>query len=517
MLRPGSLWWLLWWDLRLAWRDRSARLFRSKAIGQVRLGFNLLLVLAILHALGWIVTVGAVAGRPGPSMQLALLSLALGVAMFTAVSTALATAVNVLFVRNDLDLLCATPVPTRNVFAARCLSIALQALAFPAMFFLPAADVAALRGGVRWLAIYPMTLAIGLVAAALGLALTIMLVRAIGPRRARIVALALSVLLGACFLLVMQAPRLLGVERKRQLAAGFGHWLASSPLAAPDSWIWLPARAVRGEAGPLCLSLVAAALLFALATLLLPRGFAYALRHAAGIPAQRAARSRPARGFSSGLWRVMFAKEWRLIYRDPQLLIQLLQQFVGLIPALVLLLRSNGFSAAAQQGTTACLATIVSGMLGGTLIWLALCAEDMPELLAGAPRPRGQLRRIKLVVVLLPVWLAALVLSSWISWPRPWMFLALVSSIAGCTLSIGVFHLWLPMPASRKDLRRRIRPANTSLGRTLVGLSLLFGWAGFAWCFASMHLLAAWLLLPVALAGPLYAWVKRDDGGELSY
>ncbi|MDB5976615.1 MAG: hypothetical protein JWR07_3375 [Nevskia sp.] len=519
MLRPGSLWWLLWWDLRLAWRAFSGKFDRgNKAIGSLRLGFNLLAVLVLLHLFGWSIVTVARAGHPDPPMQLALLSAVLCVALFSATGVALATAVNLLFVRSDLDLLCSTPVPVRNVFAARALSIAVQAIAFPAMMFLPAANIAAVLSGPRWLAAYPMALGIGLVATTSGLALTILLVRLIGPAKARTAALVLSMLLGASFLLGVQSPNLLGSDRQHQLSLGVGNWLRDSPLTTADSWIWLPARAARGEAGPLCLSLIAAALFFAAAAMLLPRGFAFALGRTAGMAEQGGARKRPARRFRPQLWRVMFLKEWRLIYRDPQLLVMLLQQLIAFIPGILILgHRSIGLSAAARQGTLVCFATVVAGVLAATLVWLAVCAEDMPELLACAPRPRGELRRIKLIVVLLPLWLAALALSSWLAWAQAWMFLALVICIAGSSLSMGMFHLWLPTPGSRKDIRRRFRRGSRSLGRSLAGLGIQFGWAGFAWCFASMHLLAAMLVLPIALAGPFYAWLGRNDDEVLSY
>lgn len=517
MLRPGGLGWLLRWELRLAWRGYAARFSRGRSIGSLRMGVNLLLMLVLLHGMGASFVYVARAAHPGPPMQLLVLSLVLCVSLLTAVSVALATAVNLLFVRSDLDLLCASPLPVRRVFTARCLSIAAQAIAFPAMLLLPAADVAVFFDGPRWLAAYPMALALGLLAAAAGLGLTILLVRSFGPRRARTVALSLSLLFGIVFLLALQGPRLLGEEHKRQLIGAIGHWLAGAPLAAPDSWLWWPARAARGEAGPLCLCLVLAGLCFALGAALLPRAFAYALRHAAGVAGSRAS-GLSVRPFRTGLWRVMFVKEWRLVVRDPQLLSTLLQQLIGFVPAFILLgRRGNGLSEAARQGSLAGFATVLAGVVAATLLWLAVCAEDMPELLAGAPRPRGALRRIKLAVMLLPLWLTALALAIWFTGSRPWLLLSLLLCIAGSTLSTGVFQLWLPLPGSRKDVRHRMRRGDVPLDRTMAALSIQVGWGGLAWCLASYHLLAAFLLLPVALAGPLYAWLRRNADEALSY
>lgn len=520
MPRPGSLGWLLWWELRLAWRGAAARFNRGKSsVGGLRLAINWLLVLLLLHGMGWAFVNIARVGQPSATLQLLLLSVVLCVSLCSGIGVGLAISTNLLFVRNDLDLLCATPVPARTVFAARGLNIAVQAGTLPATLLLPAADIAALSEGPRWLALYPMVVAVALVAATVSLALTVLLVRAIGPRRARIVALMMSTLLGASFFLATQAPKLLGAERKRQLGAAVMRWLQASALAAPDSWIWLPARAARGEAGPLCLSLAVAALLFALAALLLPRGFGFALRHAAGTAAvrPRAARTRP---FRPGLWRVMFFKEWRLIYRDPNLLMLLVQQLIGLIPAAIILTRpGEGTSAAALRGTMVCIATVIAGMLAATVVKLAVSAEDMPELLAGAPRRPGQLRWIKLAVVLLPLWLAMLALSAWIAWRQPWVFLALAVCITGCSLSNGLYQLWLPGPFSRKDMRNKLRrsSADIPLTRTVAALCMVLCWGGFAWCLGSARLLAAALLLPLALIGPFYAWRHRRDDSLLGY
>ncbi|MDE0854828.1 MAG: hypothetical protein OSA97_10445, partial [Nevskia sp.] len=94
MLRPGSLGWLLRWELRLAWRGYAARFSRGRSIGAVRMGVNLLLMGVLLHGMGGSFVYLARAAHPGPPMQLLALSLVLCVSLLTAVSVALATAVN---------------------------------------------------------------------------------------------------------------------------------------------------------------------------------------------------------------------------------------------------------------------------------------------------------------------------------------------------------------------------------------------------------------------------------------
>jgi ABC-2 type transport system permease protein len=517
-LQPGGVPWLLAWDLRLAWRGLSARVLRvKKPLGHWRTALNLLLLLGMLHLIGWSLLRMATVFHPDAATQRLLLGGVLLSALLSSVSFALSTAVNLLFVRNDLDLLCTSPIPLRNVFAARCLSIAVQALTVPGMLALPAANMAAIRGDWRWLAAYPVALALGLAATALALGLTILLVRAIGPRGARTVALVLSTLLGAAFFLTMQAPNLLGHERGQRWSAGLRHWANTAAVAAPDSWIWYPARAVHGEPWPLLCTLAAGGLCFFLAVLWLPYGFAFALRHAAGVaPTAAKAKPRIAR-FGASLWWLMLVKEWRLILRDPQMLTLLLQQTLGLLPGLLFLGRGHaGMPAAYWQGSVAAACTFVACMLAGTLAWLALSAEDAPELLACAPHPRGRLRRYKLVAVLAPLWLLAALPLLWIERDQPWLLLCALLCVGGGSLGSGVFQLWLPMPGSRRDLRNRLRRGEgSSLDRVLAQIVIYFGWAGFAWCLGAGYWSIAALLLPVALAGPAYAWLRRRDSALL--
>ena len=78
MLRPGSLGWLLRWELRLAWRGYAARFSRGRSIGAVRMGVNLLLMGMLLHGMGGSFVYLARAAHPGPPMQLLALATDLG-------------------------------------------------------------------------------------------------------------------------------------------------------------------------------------------------------------------------------------------------------------------------------------------------------------------------------------------------------------------------------------------------------------------------------------------------------
>jgi ABC-2 type transport system permease protein len=160
---------------------------------------------------------------------------------------------------------------------------------------------------------------------------------------------------------------------------------------------------------------------------------------------------------------------------------------------------------------------MVGCVTADTLVWLALAAEDMPEMLACAPQPRGRLRRLKLLVVLLPLWPLLLAVAAWLAWPHAALFGALAASLLGGTLSVGVFHLCLPEQGSRKDIRRRYRSKSDSPGRLIAALGIQFGWALLAALLVSPYPVAALVILPLALAGPGYAWLRRNAGEQLRY
>ena len=73
--RPGSVAWLLGWDLLLAWRHLETRLLRSsRPLAQWRSLLNIGLLLLILHFIAWAMLRLPQVYHPGPAMQRLLLS-----------------------------------------------------------------------------------------------------------------------------------------------------------------------------------------------------------------------------------------------------------------------------------------------------------------------------------------------------------------------------------------------------------------------------------------------------------
>ena len=102
---------------------------------------------------------------------------------------------------------------------------------------------------MRWLAVYGVVIAIGLTAAAVAIAITILLFRTIGPRRTRFVAQIVAAVIGAGFVIALQVAAIMSYGTLSRFAV-----LTSDTAAAfapgPDSMLWWPARAARRPGYP---------------------------------------------------------------------------------------------------------------------------------------------------------------------------------------------------------------------------------------------------------------------------
>ncbi len=107
-------------------------------------------------------------------------------------------------------------------------------------------NVLALGGGPRWLAAYGVVVAVGISAAAVAIAATVILFRIIGPRRTRVVAQVVAVILGASFVIGLQVAAVISYGTLSRFAV-----LTSDATAAfapdVDSVVWLPVRAILGD------------------------------------------------------------------------------------------------------------------------------------------------------------------------------------------------------------------------------------------------------------------------------
>lgn len=511
--KPGSTLWLIAFDLKLVLRGLAGRMRVSYVRMLITFG---VLWLLVIHGGAWIavVAIGHMRHPLGAVQENLILSVVVGLIFLVSLGTGLVCSVNLIFMHGDLDMLCASPMPTRNVFTARSLSIALQAAALPAFLLLPVANVQLLYGRVQWLALYPVSLAIGLMAAGLAIPVTLLLVGAIGARGARTLTLTLGALFGAALFVAFELPSVLGKTVTAQLLQSLKHWLQTAPMAQSSSPLWYPARATQGDIWPLLVVVAVAALAFLAVTLNLQRGFLFAMQRAAGVSVP--GRLRKSRGgFNPGFWRVVFLKEWRMVYRNPQLLVQILSRLIYLVPAAYILFRDKELLKGSYLPFIAAALVFVAAQLAYVLVWVSVCAEDAPEFLASTPRLSGALRTTKMQVMLAPLWIVMLIVAIVVGTTSVVTGFWLAVATLGASLSVGVYHLWMPVPGARTELRRAMRTGGLRWDHAFPLLVIQFGWAGVAFCMPTGHWLWGVIALLLALIAPVFVWWRSLHSGSL--
>ena len=123
------------------------------------------------------------------------------------------------YARADLDLVLSSPVSARKVFAVRIAAIAFSTTALAVPLAAPFINALAYSGGARWLGAYGVVVAMGMVASALAMALTMALFRTLGPRRTRLAAQIIAAVVGAVFVIGVQALAILSSNTLSRFAA----------------------------------------------------------------------------------------------------------------------------------------------------------------------------------------------------------------------------------------------------------------------------------------------------------
>ncbi len=480
--KPGSWPWLLMHEMRVSWRGIGGSHNGLIAVCAA-------LLWAAMHWGAW-VALPAVYGLMVKGLQSpVILGGLFWIMVSLTVSQTMIHTVNALIGRGDMDLLLSSPLSQRSIFMVRGLSIALSACLLPAFALSPVANVGLLRGMPGLAAIYPVLAASALGCAAAGMLLTMTLWRLLGARRARVAAQVFAAFIGAGFFLVCQAPNFLSSGAKLALAAWFKAGLRPGGWLGAGSALWWPVRAMFGEPLPLLAVMAAGTGGFWLVLNLTYRRFITGTQEAvaggSAAPKTDAVNSGPA--FRSGLTRILIFKEWKLIARDMQVISQTLIQLLYLVPLVFICVRSGPESWRLLPPLVACAA-----MLAGNVAWLTINAEDAPELVATAPVSLPRVLWIKAAAAVVPVLALLLPLAAWWAVRDPLMAAVLLLCGTGAMLSAAAIQVWNLRPASRGDMKKRMKKGDV-VG--YIELLSTVGWAGIVVCVNGY-----WRYLPAAAA-----------------
>ena len=451
MSRPGTVTWLAAHELRLGCRDWLSLMTagRRRKLRTVVIAFVVFGVL--MHLIAYPMVERYADAQPDLSTRVIVSGILL-LSFSLLLSQAMESVTRAFYARADLDLILTAPVAPQKVFAVRIGRIALAIAAMALAIAVPFVNMLALAGGARWLAAYGVVAAMGVVAASLGVALTVALFRVIGPRRTRFVAQVVAAVIGAAFLIGLQIVAILSFGSLSRLAPLQSPWLLAH-VPGMESAVWVPARAALGDtAALLWLLLFALALLGATIAAFSPRFGEHAVA-ASGV-SQGVVRQRQ-RGFRLRSPKQMLRrKEWLLLARDPWLMSQTLMQILYLLPPALLLWRSF------HDSTTALIVLVpvvvmAAGQLAGGLAWLSISGEDAPDLVATAPISARHIlwAKIEAVMIAIAVIFAPLIIGLGLA--SPW-----AAAVAGIGVLVAAaaatdIQLCFRVQARRSHFRRR--------------------------------------------------------------
>ena len=468
--------WFAHHELRLAWRDLVAMLTAGKR-GRERIVVLAILAFALfLHGFAWkVVAPYAQVTFPPDRETLLVVTGSAFLSWTLMMSQAMESATRAFYARSDLDLLMSSPAPTRAIFALRIGAIALTTCALAVMLIGPFIDVLAWTGGVHWLAAYGVLLAMAAAATALAVGLTVFLFGTLGPRRTRFIAQVVAAIVGAVFVIGVQAVSIFTYGNLSRLDA-FRSETVMNLAPGLDSPAWLPARAAMGDGGALLIVLVVSFGLLAIAVAMASKRFGLYATAAAGVAMGTVRQKRRLIFRRASPAMALRRKEWTLLARDPWLVSQTLMQILYLIPPGLLLWRNFG----KESGALVMLAPVLvmaAGQLAGGLAWLAISGEDAPDLVSTAPVSWNVIARAKIeavissvAVVLAPVILALAIASAWT---------ALIASlgILAAAASATAIQMFFRAQAKRSNFRRR---QTSSRAATFAEALSSIGWAATA-------------------------------------
>ena len=475
MSSAADLTWFARHEIRLAWREwlammTGARRKRTRAV------IGLLVLAAFLHLPAYAV-IGRFADLQAPldKPTLIVMPATIFLAWALMLSQAIESVTRVFYARADLDLIMSSPVRLTNIFSVRIAAIALSVTAMALLLSSPFVDVLMIGGGIRWFSAFGVVIAIGLSAAAVAIAITVLLFRLIGPSRTRLAAQILAAVIGAGFVIALQVAAILSYGTLSRFTV-----LTSDAAAAYapdfDSPLWWPARAAIGDGEMLSLLLAGSLVLLGGVMAVFSPKFAGTVVSASAT-ATTIRRGSRATSFRRGSRQAALRwKEFMLLRRDPWLVSQSLMQLLYLVPPALMLWRSFSDSSAATVLVTPVI-VMAAGQLAGGLAWLTISGEDAADLVATAPMPPGSVIRAKVEVVMIAIGVIFAPLVAALALASPLQAAVTAIFVVIATVSAAAIQLWFRVQAKRSQFRRR---QTSSRIATFAEAFCSIGWAATA-------------------------------------
>ena len=478
----GSLSWFARHEFNLSWRDFVRMMSAGKPGREKGVVVFITIAILIIHAIAYALIVPNV--ENGLTLDKSLLAMVSGSIILTfslMMSQALELVTRVFYSRSDLDLILSSPTSAKRVFTIRIGAIATSTAMLSLLLFGAAINILAIFDSVLWLSAYLVLLACGAVATALSLSITILMFKTLGAKRTRLVSQIIAAIVGAGFIIGIQLAAISSLGSLSRF-----EFLSSQAVsdAVPNinSMLWIPARAVMGEATALITTIgISFGLLFAVIATFAGKFGEYVIT-AAGVNQTTQVHKRIEVKFKMrSIASTLRHKEWRLLLRDHWLLSQTLMQVLYLIPPAFMLWQNFGEEGSASVVVIPVL-VMATGQLAGGLAWLAISGEDAPQLVETAPVAKGAVIRAKTEAVLGAIGIIATPLILLMCLIEIKMAVIAAIGIACATISATMIQLWFRSQAKRSNFRRR---QTSSKVATLSEAFSSIMWAGSAALVAS--------------------------------
>jgi ABC-2 type transport system permease protein len=507
---PATMPWFAAHEARLMWRDAIAMMTGGYPARRIALIIVVVVVAIVLHLMANAIVAPWVANGVVPDKATLVLITGTGFLFWTVMlSQALESVTRAYYSRSDLDLILSSPASSRTLFAVRTGITAVTTLILACLLASPIVDVLVLHDGAHWLMAYLALAALSALSTAIAVLITIALFRIAGPRRTRLIAQIIAAIIGAGFVIGIQAIAILHFGNMSSRFALFSdpQFVASMPDIA--SWLWAPAKAVLGDWASL--TAIAAIGFAALGATIAfaASGFGRQAIAATSVGQQRTAQRHGEVNYRPrSVKQQLRVKEWKLLARDPWLLSQTLMQILYLLPPALYLWISYGQSAGTYVVVIPVL-VMATGQLSGGLSWLAISGEDAHDLVVTAPVAAAAVLQAKIeavatavLVVLTPI-IILMMFASFELAATTAVFAALSSG------SATAIQLWFRVPMRRSMFRRRQVASRVS---TIAEALASIFWAGTAVLVAGDQYWIALLPGVLAIVTLFVAWSLSPKG-----
>lgn len=505
-MNPGSLPWLVRHELRLWWREARTKGLSERVI-LISSAFSVLLLGWLWFTLG---TVREVLPKVLPPTVGFWFAVAVwGFAFLFALREAMAQSSIAIFDRGDLDLLIASPMPSKAIFTSRLLGIAISTFLSFSLFVIPYSIAVLLFGFYSLLGIYPVLISTSLIAASLGMILSLWLTRVLGAKSARSLVDFLSIVVSSLFVLLSQLPNLVRIYHF-QLPKTLLEW----PIFSQASPLWFPARALYFDLPAVFFSLVFGSGLFWLTLEFLNRWFLSSTQQAVVEKTKIPKTFAP---FSSNLNALLLKKEWKLILRNPYLLSRTFLPILLLVP---LGLASVGGTQMIALGSLLTMGTVLIGTQFATALTItALSAEEAPDLLKSSPISGTKVRQIKLLAALIPSWLLVTPLFVFMGFHKMTLILPILVFLGATTCTV-ILRLWntRPIPLAQLMGRKRENLPSADIWLSIAEIITNFAWFALAFSIPTGNGISAGIPLTVITVTIAASYLRsRAIGTSLAF